>query len=496
MRRGIFFALLSGALVSALALALVVAAFLQPRLFHHLLVAQPRLGGKPGQISARQSNADLVAQVNPGVVTVVVVRAERATAALRAGDEFALEPSTPQSPSPDVRAQRGYGTGFIIDPGGYIVTNDHVVRDADRIKIKLADGRERKAVVQGSDRPTDLALLKIEATELAALPLGDSDAVRVGDPVIAIGNPLDYERSVTSGIISAKGRKVYHSPPFEDYLQTDAAINRGNSGGPLLNLAGEVIGVNTIIRVDGRGISFAIPSNIVRQVVAQLRAQGYVARGYLGVTPQNLTAEFRDGLGVGSVRGVLVSVVKAETAAARAGIQAYDVITRFDGRAINNTDEFFSLVANTAPQREVELEVVRGGRTLRLRATLEQRDLEPGRARQAEPLSPLQKTSSRLGFSVRDNTPEVQRALRVGVWTGEVTGGVIVSEVDPLSPAADTGLAVGHVILEANRQLVNNPRDFQRLVGRLRDGEALVLRISSPHQKNSALVAIRVGEER
>src|SRR5262249_34936678 len=194
-------------------------------------------------------------------------------------------------PAHESRVQRGTGAGFIIDPEGLIVTNQHVIVNADRIRVKLHDGRTHGATVIGADNATDLALLKITANNLEPLHLGDSDALRVGDSVIAIGNPLECERSVTAGIVSALGRKVYEAEPFENFIQTDAAINRGNSGGPLLNKRGQVIGVNTVIRSDGRGISFAVPSNVVKRVVSQLRANGYVARGYLGLTPASLTPE-------------------------------------------------------------------------------------------------------------------------------------------------------------------------------------------------------------
>jgi S1-C subfamily serine protease len=253
MKRGILFALLSGALVLLIAIGLVITAFVQPHLVTRLLQTTLQLNGSFGRyLSPANSNAEVIARANPAVVTVIALRTIRPDTLLSSSSTPEL-PLLPEWPT-DPRTQRGYGTGFIIDPAGYLVTNDHVIRDADRIKIKLADGRERLAQLQGTDRLTDIALLKIEADNLTALPLGDSEAVEVGDPVMAIGNPLDYEHTVTSGIISAKGRKVYHDPPFEDYLQTDAAINRGNSGGPLLNHAGEVIGVNTIIRADGRGI--------------------------------------------------------------------------------------------------------------------------------------------------------------------------------------------------------------------------------------------------
>lgn len=480
MKRGLLSAFLAGALVSAAGLALVTAAFARPQWFSRWLFSGPMPAANWwSEGRAVSANAEIVARVNAGVVTVVATRAARP------------EPER----QPEAGVQRGSGTGFIVDPQGYVVTNEHVIKDADRIRVRLSDGRERRATVQGTDRATDLALLKIEALDLSVVDLGDSDAVRVGDPVIAIGNPLDYERSVTAGIVSAKGRKVYNEQPFEDYLQTDAAINRGNSGGPLLNMAGQVIGVNTIIRVDGRGISFAIPSNMVRRVVTQLRAYGYVARGFLGVGPQNLSPEFRDGLGLGDLRGVLISTVVQGSPAARAGLQTYDVITHFDGRQIGSTDEFFNFVAHTSPQQQVEVGYVRNGQPLKVRATLDLRE-EQRTARQFDPPASGSRAASGLGFAVRDNTPEAQHALRVGVWTGEVTGGVIVSEVDPLSPAGESGLAVGHVILEANRQPIRQMQDFDRLTERLRHGSALVLRLSSPHQRDLRLLAIRVGDDK
>ena len=310
MKRGIFFAFLSAVIVGTTALVLVVLAFARPESFRQALFSS-RLPGLPffGRDNGR-TNAEIVAQANHGVVTVIASRA------LRPNN---LAPASDPTPPADNNIQRGTGTGFIIDASGIVVTNEHVIKDADRIRVKLADGRERRAIVQGTDSATDLAILKIEADGLTVLPLGDSDSVRVGDPVIAIGNPLEYEHSVTAGIVSAKGRKVYGDQPFEDFIQTDAAINRGNSGGPLLNKGGEVIGVNTVIRVDSRGISFAVPSNVVKRVVEQLQSVGVVERGYLGLMPENLTQEFREGLGIGNLQGVLVGFVSADRPAARAG---------------------------------------------------------------------------------------------------------------------------------------------------------------------------------
>jgi serine protease Do len=486
MKRGLFFAFLCAITVGITAIALVIASFVRPRTMQSLIFGQK---GSPWSFSggAGNANAEIVTKANRGVVTVIAIRA------IPSGDSSS---GAGAQPAPE-NVQRGTGTGFIIDSEGYIVTNEHVIKDADRIRVKLYDGRERKAGVVGTDRATDLALIRIEASDLMALDLGDSDVVRVGDPVIAIGNPLEYERSVTAGIVSAKGRKVYEAEPFEDFIQTDAAINRGNSGGPLINIFGEVIGVNTVIRSDGRGISFAVPSNVVKRVVEQLRTNGYVARGYLGVTPSNLTSELRDGLGLGEAQGILVADVSENYPAARAGLQAYDVITRFAGREIKNTDDFFSFVANTLPQQQVELEIIRGGQAMRMTATLDQRpsvgevSIAPVRT-SSEKIG--EKKALSIGFSVRENTPEVLRELRVGKLSEEIVGGVIVSEVDPLGPAADSRLSAGYVILEANRQPVRNLEDFQKVASQLREGSVLVIRYTAPYQRAIRLAAIRVGE--
>jgi serine protease Do len=491
MKRGLHFILLTVILIATLAAGLTVTAFIRPRLlpgWFHSLTRSLRGAAAPSL------NAEVVDRTRPGVVIVVAKRAARQDAALRDENSVSEQNYEPQQDAPDssgAQPQRGTGTGFIIDPSGLIVTNNHVIKDADRIRVKLADGRERRATLRGSDTETDLALLKIEADDLTPLLLGDSDAVRVGDPVIAIGNPLDYEYSVTAGIVSAKGRKVYNSAPYEDFIQTDAAINRGNSGGPLLNQAGEVIGVNTVIRVDGRGISFAVPSNVVRRVITQLRAQGFVARGFLGLQPQNLTPEFREGLGLDErLRGVLVVEVTADKPAARAGVKPYDVITKFDGRPIATQNDFFSFVAASLPQREVELEIVRGGEVLKLIATLDQRPDDPDGVPPKS--SSLQQTSLKLGFSVRDNSPETQRTLKVGDRSDTIPGGVVVSAVDPLSTAEDAGLRVGQIIIEANRQPVATAQDFQNLIEPLKPGSVLVLRVITLPQKIVSLVAVRL----
>lgn len=483
MKRGVFFALLCATTVGALALFLVGVSFWRPRQAQRILFAP----ASNTWFARTRSNAEIVTQANQAVVTVLATRAQRAQPV------NATDALSPQQNS-DANVQRGTGTGFLIDAEGFIVTNDHVIRGADRIRVRLADGRERRAVVQGSDSATDIALLRIEADTLPLLVLGDSDDVRVGDPVIAIGNPLDYEHSVTAGIISAKGRKVYNNEPFEDYLQTDAAINRGNSGGPLLNQQGEVIGVNTVIRVDGSGISFAVPSNVVKRVIAQLRASGTVKRGYLGLTPSPLTAEFRDGLGLGELQGVLVADVAPEKPAAKAGIEAYDIITHFDGKPLKSTDDFFSQLANTQPQRAATLTIWRGGKILKLTAVLEERDRNEAES-PAERPAKNSKPEIAIGFSVRENAVEISRTSLSEEPLPEQTSTVTVSDVDPLGPAADSGLTAGQVILEANRQSIQKLEDFNRVVATVREGGVLILRVSAPQQRLIRLVAIRVGGE-
>jgi serine protease Do len=483
MKRGILFAFLCAFTVGTLAVLVVAAAFVRPQSCQQLLFS-PKLSSWSSSDEDR-SNAEIVSEVNQAVVTVIAMRA------------IASEASRTSETQPDSNIQRGTGTGFIIDIAGLIVTNEHVIRSADRIRVRLADGRERKATVIGTDVATDIALIKIEADELSTIAFGDSDAVRVGDSVIAIGNPLEYEHSVTAGIVSAKGRKVYGDQPFEDFIQTDAAINRGNSGGPLLNKSGEVVGVNTVIRVDSRGISFAVPSNVVKRVVELLRTVGVVERGYLGLMPENLTPEFREGLGVGDLQGVLVSFVSADKAAARAGIQPYDVLTDFNKLPLQNSDDFYTAVANAQPAQEVEIGLVRSGQRLVLKAKLDRRPPDDRQLDTRPANKDIQKMNLPLGFAVKELSPESLRSAKSDNGEeAQVKSGVVISDIDPLGPAAEMRWLPGHIIIEVNRQPVHNLEEFQQVTANLREGTALVLRIIQPNQKESRLVALRVGEGR
>lgn len=269
--------------------------------------------------------------------------------------------------------QQSLGSGFIVDRDGYIITNNHVVAGAEEIKVKLADGREFKAKVIGRDPKTDLALIKITTIfeNLPTLGLGDSDAIRVGDWVLAVGNPFGLEHTVTQGIISATGR-VIGAGPYDNFLQTDAPINPGNSGGPLVNLKGEVIGINTAIIAAGQGIGFAIPSNLAQRVTSQIKATGKVVRGSIGVSIQSMTPELAQALKIKEPHGALVSAVVRGGPAEAAGIKRGDVVVSFDGKDIKDASSLPPIVADTSPGKTVDVAVIRNGKEMRLKLTVGQ----------------------------------------------------------------------------------------------------------------------------
>lgn len=372
------------------------------------------------------------------------------------------------------RRSRGIGTGCIIDSTGYIVTNHHVIEQAEQIRVKLYDGTELDASLIGSDRITDLALLKINPIRpLTVMPLGDSEKVDVGEPVVAIGNPYSYERTVTTGIISAKGRKVFNTL-YEEYLQTDAAINVGNSGGPLLNMLGELIGVNSVVRADANGISFAIPAHQIRKIVAQLRAHGHVVRGFLGIQPELVTEELRQALGLPSRNGALITHVTPNSAAATAGIQVYDVIVSFNGKRVDDKDALYRLIADTPPGEDVSIEVYRDRRLTRLIARLTEREA----TRQPKQREKIRKVNyGKLGFSVRDRGPETDRYLRV-VGDPDLITGAVVAEIDPLCSAAEAGLQRGFLITEVNRRPVSSASDFENVVSSMKAGDVILVRVA------------------
>ncbi len=346
----------------------------------------------------------------------------------------------------------GLGSGFIIQSDGLIVTNHHVVADSDAIEVILENGRKYDAVVVGTDARTDLALIRIAAKNLPVARFGDSGELEVGDWVLAIGNPLGLDYSVTAGIISAKGRNIFESDniAYGEFLQTDAAINPGNSGGPLFNLQGRVIGVNTAISSKGYGIGFAVPSNLVMEVIGQLRENGRVIRGWLGVVIEGVTPEKRESLKLPPRSGgVLIEEAFSYAPAARAGLRAGDVLTRFRDRKLTKVTQLQKLVAFTKPGSRVKVSALRRGRggvweklVFRVRLT------EPPGPGSGYDLPVLR----RLGLSVKEVSPA--RRQRLGLARGR---GVAVDRVVPGSMAADTGLRAGDVILEVDRRQVGSP---------------------------------------
>ena len=374
-------------------------------------------------------------------------------------------------PMPRQQRVPSSGSGFIIDKEGRILTNNHVVRDAETIKVTLNDGRTFKATVVGTDPATDVAVIKIDGTNLPVLPLGDSDKLRIGDWAIAIGNPLgDLRGSVTVGIVSAQGRSNLNifggTPDYQDFIQTDASINFGNSGGPLCSIRGEAIGINTAINTSGQGIGFAIPINLARHVAEQLVAHGTVKRAMIGVTLANMTPEIAEGFGLGNQQGVIIQNVFKGSPAERAGLQRNDVIVDLDGTPVTDRDKFRLKIADTPSGTRIRLGVLRDGKHVSTEVTLTDRDDNLAN-NQITP--PAGDDAGDIGMSVRSLTPSERSELKVD-------SGVRVTEVADDSEAQDKDIQVNDVIEEVNRVPVNNAAEFRAQVAKVRKaGKPVVL---------------------
>jgi serine protease Do len=351
--------------------------------------------------------------------------------------------------------QSGVGSGFIVDADGTILTNYHVVDGAQKLSVTLSDGKSYEAKVIGRDQKSDIAVIKIDAGHnLPAAPLGDSDQLEVGEWVMAIGNPFGLDHTVTSGIVSAKGRNIGQGP-YDNFIQTDASINPGNSGGPLINLRGEVVGINSAIFSQSGGnigIGFAIPSNAVKELLPQLRDKGKVVRGFIGASVQKVTAEIADSLGINPARGALVADLVKGGPAERAGVKPGDVIIEFDRRPIKDSVDLPQQVARVAPGSAVPVKVIRDGKETTLRLTV-------GEMKEAEVVAATQE--GELGLTVQPLTPQLADNLGV-----ENTTGLVISSVQPGSAADDAGLRSGDVIVEINRRSVKNLADYNREIAR------------------------------
>jgi serine protease Do len=378
------------------------------------------------------------------------------------------------------RKQGGLGTGFIIDKTGLIITNNHVVEDADTIKVKLKDEREFDAKVVGRDPQTDLALIKVDAKgELPVARLGRSAELKVGEWVLAVGSPFGLEQTVTAGIVSAKGRAI-GSGPYDDFIQTDASINPGNSGGPLVNLNGEVVGINTAIIAQGQGIGFAIPIDMATKIVVQLKDNGEVTRGWLGVNIQDLKGELADYYGAKGGEGVLVTEVVPGNPAEKAGIQAKDIITAVDGEKVRTSRELTAKAATLPVGETTKITVVRDGKERTVDVKVAKRPVTV-----ADAGKPPVEKEGEYGLQVTDLTPEMARRLKTNREAG-----VVVVGVRPDSKAAKAGLQQGDLILEVDRQNVSSTGELKQLLARHTGGDGIALLVQ---RANAGMMVLKMA---
>jgi serine protease Do len=371
--------------------------------------------------------------------------------------------------------QRSLGSGFIVDPRGYIVTNNHVVKDASKIKVKLQDGRLLDGTVIGTDPETDLALVKVNASDLPTLRLANSDQVKVGEWVLAFGSPFGLEQTMTAGIISAKGR-VIGAGKYDNFLQTDAAINPGNSGGPLVDLAGEVVGINTMILSDSggfQGVGLAIPASMADNVYHQLVSFGKVTRGWLGVTIQEMTPALAKSFDLKTGEGVLVAQVEPNSPAAKAGLRSGDIILEFNGKGTKSTTDLSLDVANAKVGVPAKLKVLREGKTLYLDVAVGEKPVEKAEAPQATEKA----EHARLGVSVENIDPDSARQLNLSS-----TSGALVTNVQPGSPADEGNVHPGDVIREINHKPVKDVADLQNEIRSLKKGSTVLLNVTRQGQ--------------
>ena len=367
------------------------------------------------------------------------------------------------------RERRSLGSGVLVDKRGYILTNNHVIEQADQIEVRLADKRKFSATIIGKDSKTDLAVIKIDAPDdLPVARLGDSGRIRIGEWAIAIGNPFGLDQTVTVGVISAVGRSDVGITTYEDFIQTDASINPGNSGGPLVNIQGEVIGINTAIVATGQGIGFAIPISMAREIKDRLIAQGKVVRGWLGVGIQEVTEELALQFGVKPEEGVLVGNVMPGSPAERGGLKTGDIVQEFNGTRIANVHQLQREVAQSPVGSPAQVKVLREKKTVALTILLGEQPADLAAA--SEPAAPPSEAADNFGLTVQDLTPDLRDQLRL--TEGE---GVVVSGVEEAGPASRAGIRPGDVIAEANRAPVRTASEFARILTRLRPGQNLLL---------------------
>lgn len=402
--------------------------------------------------------AEIAEKLNPSVVNITCTETIEET-------PKSDEQKSDDEPE-DLDSPLGFGSGVIIDAQGYILTSNHVVESAAKIEVKLSDNRKFFAKLVGQDRETDLALIKVEPeSPLTAAPLGDSDRLRPGQWVMAIGNPFVYDHTVTVGVISALNRNL-GTNIFDNFIQTDAAINFGNSGGPLLNIRGEVIGINTLISSQGTGIGFAIPINIAKDILPQLKSTGRVSRGFLGLTPQEITPELQSSLQLQTSEGVVISSIRSGTPAQLAQLKRYDVIVELNGIKIESEDHFRKLVAETKPGTNVHLKILRDSQTIEVDIVAVERPEQL-----ATPRIEPRDTPDKTGLRVADLSKDYRQEFSIP----EDIRGIVVLQVKAGFPGEDAGLQRGDVILEVNKEPVVNTSTFEEFVKSANPGEVLLL---------------------
>ncbi len=363
------------------------------------------------------------------------------------------------------RKETSLGSGFIIDEEGYIVTNNHVIKNADEIKVKIKDGKELEAEIIGRDPETDLALIKVKTNEkLNAIKIGDSKRLRVGEWVVAIGSTFGLEHTLTAGIVSAKGRLI-GSCPYDDFIQTDASINFGNSGGPLINMDGEVIGINTAIIAGGNGIGFAIPMNLAGDIIQQLKQHGEYARGWLGVQIQNLTQELAEYKGLKDTKGVLIGKVFSGDPADKAGIQANDIIIEVEGKQIETSRELSATIAGIKAGKAINVTVLRNGDKKTFKVEIAKRESEKLASSE---YNEKETETDELGINVSDITPEIMK--KIGITDKE---GVIILNMNQDKKGFKAGLAKFDIIKEINRKIIKSKAAYKAAVKNIKTGETI-----------------------
>ncbi len=452
------------------------------------------------------SFADVAARVMPSVVSIstesIVREQRRGPGGVDPFEFFFPDPRRqqgPQRPGEDDEERRAVsgGSGFIISADGYIMTNNHVIEGASKVTVHYGDDVTAEAKIIGRDPATDLALIKIDRNNLPAVRMGDSDRIRVGDWALAIGNPLQFENTLTVGVISAKGRSLGISRAtrsFENFIQTDAAINFGNSGGPLLNINGEVIGINTAIRGGAQNIGFATPSNVAQKILPQLRKSGKVTRGYLGLSVGELSDDLRSSLELpAGTAGILVQEPVEGAAGDKAGIRHDDVLTQVDGRPIRKTRDLIDYISDQTPGTDVKITLIRNGRSQTVTARVGERPAESEDEENAEGAGPTpQPARNKLGLTVQ----EINAATRQTFGIPENLRGLIITDVKDVSPAGETNLlTTGDVIREVNGRPVSGVAEFKSAVDAARSGAFLrlyVTRFARGGRSQSFSVPIRV----